>query len=284
MKKNISYIVVEEEIGLSLKEYLLSKDIPRQTLRKFRDSNRVLVDGEIREFWKPLLIGEEVSIDPYSKKTSNVKPISREFKILYEDYDYIVVDKPYDIYTHPTKDILKDTMANFVMSYLLEKNISTIHPINRLDKITSGVLIFGKHSLAQNNIVKQQVKKEYIALVEGNFKEESLTIDYPIKKFDGPSIRRVVAIDGKEAITKVSVISRGDDYSLLRIAILTGRTHQIRVHLAHIGYPVVGDFLYGKENAPRLFLHSHKYTFTTLREKKEIEVNSPIPQIFYDYL
>lgn len=122
-----------------------------------------------------------------------------------------------------------------------------------------------------------------MALVEGLVQEEEMLLNFPIKKFDGPSIKRIVAKDGKEALTKINLISRGDNYSLLRIRLFTGRTHQIRVHLSHIGHPVVGDFLYGEENAPRLFLHSHKYTFLSLRNKKEIEVVSPIPSIFFDY-
>lgn len=280
-KANLSYIVEKNEEGLSLKEFLLKKSFSRNFLRGIRANNQVLVNNRVQRFWIPLKQGEIVTIDPYLKTTSLIKPESNPLEILYEDEDYIALNKEVGIYTHPNRRILTGTLANSVIGYLLEKDITTIHPINRLDRVTSGVILFGKHPLAQKHVISQNVHKEYIALAEGNIEEDNFTIDLPIKKYPGPRIIRVVDSKGKKAITHIEVMSRGDRFSLLRVNIHTGRTHQIRVHLSHLGFPIVGDFLYGKENAPRLFLHSHKYSFKTFRNKKEIEVIAPIPQSFY---
>ena len=281
--KYLNYIVDKENSGLSLKEFLLRKNISRHFLIKLRDSDQVLVDGALQKFWLPLKDKQTVSLNPFLKVQSKVSPEAMDIDIAYEDEDFIAVNKPYNMATHPTGLHLNNTIANGVMNYLLKKQVFTLHPINRLDKTTSGIIIFGKHPLAQHHIFQQEIKKEYVALVEGLVQNEEMILNFPIKRFDGLSIKRIVAEDGKEALTRINLISIGDDYSLLRIRLFTGRTHQIRVHLSHIGHPVVGDFLYGEENAPRLFLHSHKYTFLSLRNKKEIEVVSPIPSIFFDY-
>lgn len=281
--KYLNYIVDKENSGLSLKEFLLHKNISRHFLIKLIDSDQVLVDGALQKFWLPLKEKQTVSLNPFLKVQSKVSPEAMDIDIVYEDEDFIAVNKPYNMATHPTGLHLNNTIANGVMNYLFKKQIFTLHPINRLDKTTSGIIIFGKHPLAQHHIFQQEIKKEYVALVEGLVQKEEMLLNFPIKRFDDISIKRIVAEDGKEALTKINLISMGDDYSLLRIRLFTGRTHQIRVHLSHIGHPVVGDFLYGEENAPRLFLHSHKYTFLSLRNKKEIEVVSPIPSIFFDY-
>lgn len=264
----INYIVTKENSGFSLKEFLLHQNISRHFLTKLRDSNQVFINGTIQKFWLPLKTNQKVSIDPFLKTPSNVNPETMTIEIIYEDEDFIAVNKPYNMTTHPTGLHPNNTIANGVMNYLLKQQVFTLHPINRLDRTTSGIIIFGKHPLAQHHIFQQKIKKEYVALVEGLVQEKEMLLNFPIKKFDGPSIKRIVAEDGKNALTKISLISKYGNYTLLRIRIFTGRTHQIRVHLSHIGHPIVGDFLYGEENAFRLFLHSHKYTFLTLREKK----------------
>lgn len=281
--KYLNYIVDKKNFGVSLKDFLLHKNISRHFLIKLRNSDQVLVDGALQKFWLPLRENQIVSLNPFLKVQSQVNPEAMDIDIVYEDEDFIAVDKPYNMATHPTGLHLNNTIANGVINYLLKKQVFTLHPINRLDKTTSGIIIFGKHPLAQHHIFQQKIKKEYVALVEGLVHEEEMLLNFPIKRLDGPSIKRIVATDGKKALTKINLISREDKYSLLRIRLFTGRTHQIRVHLSHIGHPLVGDFLYGEENAPRLFLHSHRYTFLPLRNKKEIEIVSPVPQIFFDY-
>lgn len=280
----INYIIDMNEEGMSLKDLLKSKELSSHYLIKLRNNDKVLVNGKVQKFWQPLNLNDQVTIDPYLDEPSNVLPVKMDLDILYEDDDYIALNKDYNVATHPTSRHLENTIANGVLYYLKANGFKTIHPINRLDKTTSGVIIFAKHPIAQHALTIKRPYKEYIALVEGVIEKDHDIIDEPIAKIDAPSIRRIVTNNGKDSRTEYFTLSRGDNYSLLRIILHTGRTHQIRVHLSHIGHPLVGDFLYGEENAPRLFLHSHLYVFEHFRDKKEVRVLAPQPPIFDYYL
>ena len=282
--QNIIYLLTDTEAGFSLKEFLTRKGISRHFLIKLRNNDKVTVDGHIQKYWLPLKAGQKIVLNPYLDEPANIEPVEMPLEIIYEDHDYIAINKPFNVATHPCSAHLTNTIANGVQYYLNSKGYQSLHPVNRLDKTTSGVVVFGKHPLAQHHIFQQTIQKEYVALVEGHVKENELLLNYPIKKIDGPSIRRIVAQDGKEAQTKYTLISTGDDRSLLRVELFTGRTHQIRVHLAHIGHPITGDFLYGTENTPRLFLHSFRYSVLSLRDNHKVEIEAPIPKSFYDYL
>lgn len=286
MKKDglINYIIGEAENGMSIKDFLNSKELSRNYLIKLRNNDKVTVNGEIYKFWTPLAIGDKVIIDPYLDEVSNVSPVKMALNILYEDYDYIALLKDYNMATHPTSGHMNNTIANGVIEHLQTKGLKSLHPINRLDKTTSGVIVFAKHPIAQHYLTLNRPYKEYVALVEGIVENDHELINLPIAKIDEPSIRRIVTPKGKESRTEYFVLSRSDKYSLLRIILHTGRTHQIRVHLSHIGHPLVGDFLYGEENAPRLFLHSGQIIFKHFRNNKEIRIIAPLPPIFNSYL
>lgn len=283
-KGNIEYLVTTEEDGLSLKDFLKRKGMASHGIIRLRNLDKVRVNGNIQRYWQPLSKGDQVLVDPYLDEPTTVIPVKMNLDILYEDDDYIALNKEYNVATHPTAGHLDDTLANGVVHHLLDKGYTSIHPVNRLDKTTSGVIIFAKHPIAQHALTAKRPYKEYRALVEGIVEKDHEVIEEPIAKIDAPSIRRIVTANGKNSITEYDVLSRGDKYSLLRIVLHTGRTHQIRVHLSHIGHPLVGDFLYGEENAPRLFLHSYLYSFIHFRTKKEVRVIAPQPPIFDFYL
>ncbi len=280
----INYTISLNEDGMSIKNFLNSKESSRHNLIKLRNNDKVTVNGKIHKFWTPVYEGDLITIDPYLDEVSNVKPVKMDLDILYEDSDYIALNKDYNIATHPTSGHMNNTIANGVLYHLQANGYKTLHPINRLDKTTSGVIIFAKHPIAQHALTLNRPYKEYIALVEGIVEKDHELINLPIAKIDEPSIRRIVTLKGKESRTEYFVLSRSDKYSLLRITLHTGRTHQIRVHLSHIGHPLVGDFLYGKENAPRLFLHSNVMIFKHFRNNKEVRVIAPQPPIFNSYL
>lgn len=280
----IDYTIDIDEEGMSLKDFLKSKELSSHYLIKLRNNDKVLVNGKVQKFWQPLKQYDQITIDPYLDEPSNVLPVKMDLDILYEDDDYIALYKDYNVATHPTSGHLENTIANGVLYHLQAHGFKTIHPINRLDKTTSGVIIFAKHPIAQHALTIKRPYKEYVALVEGVIQKDHDIIDEPIAKIDAPSIRRIVTDNGKDSRTEYIALSRGDNYSLLRIILHTGRTHQIRVHLSHIGHPLVGDFLYGEENAPRLFLHSHLYVFKHFRYNKEVRVLAPQPPIFDYYL
>jgi 23S rRNA pseudouridine1911/1915/1917 synthase len=280
----INYIINTDEEGLSLKDFLKRKELSSHYLIKLRNNDKVLVNGKIQKFWQPLSIGDQITINPYLDEPSRVLPVKMDLNILYEDYDYIALYKEHNMATHPTSGHMDNTIANGVIYHIQKEGLKSLHPINRLDKTTSGVIIFAKHPIAQHALTIKRPYKEYIALVEGVVEKDYDVIDEPIAKIDAPSIRRIVTDNGKESKTEYHTLSRSDKYSLLRIVLHSGRTHQIRVHMSHIGHPLVGDFLYGEENAPRLFLHSHLYIFKHFRDNKEVRVLAPQPPIFDYYL
>lgn len=283
-RRRLEYEVEEKDEGRSLRSYLEGKGFSRHFLIGLRNKDKVLVDGGLQMFWIPLHAGQHVSVDPYSDEASLVEPVEMDLEILYEDADYIALNKPYDMATHPVKAFKRDTLANGVQRHLNRQGIASVHPVSRLDKTTSGVILYAKHPLAQHVLTEARTTKEYVALVEGRVLKERDLIDLPIGKADGPTIRREVRPDGQEAHTEYEVLSSNDTYSLLRIRLHTGRTHQIRVHLSHIGHPLVGDFLYGKENAPRLFLHSRRLCFRHFRLGRELCIEAPLPDLFTSYL
>ena len=283
-KQMLEYQVGKDDAGLSMKSFLLKNGLSRHFLISLRDRDKVTVDGQVQMFWIPLLEGQKVILDPYSDEPSAVVPVEMVLEILYEDGDYIALNKPYDVATHPVKSFKLNTLANGALHHLNKQGILSIHPVSRLDKTTSGVIVFAKHPLAQHAFAESRNSKEYRALVEGRVAKDSELIDLPIAKVEAPSIRRIVTERGKEARTEYHVLRSNEKYSLLRILLHTGRTHQIRVHLSHIGHPLVGDFLYGEENAPRLFLHSTSICFTHYRLKRELCIEAPLPAIFDDYL
>lgn len=284
-KESINYRASTDDQGSPLDRYLRKQGISRHFLIHLRNQDRVLLNGRIQPFHTPLQVGDLIEVDPYLREESTVIPEGMDLDILYEDPDFLAINKPVGILSHPLGD--KEplgTIANGVRHYLLGQGITAVHLVNRLDRTTSGIILFAKHPIAQHHLTRHKPTKEYVALAEGILREDHGLIDAPIAKIDAPSIRRIVTPTGQASQTEYQVISRGDNHSLLRIILHTGRTHQIRVHLSHIGHPLVGDFLYGKENAPRLFLHAWRLTFRPLRSEGPLILTAPLPDLFEDYL
>ena len=219
-----------------------------------------------------------------------------EFSI-YEDKDIIVVNKPKGMVVHPANGNPDGTLVNAIMA-ICKDSLSgiggEIRPgiVHRLDKDTSGLLIVAKNDRAHVNMSEQiknhEVKKTYIALVRGIIKENEATIDMPIGR--SRSDRKKMAVDknGRNAITHIKVLKRYDKYTLLEINIETGRTHQIRVHLSHIGYPIIGDYTYS--NGKNEFgvigqcLHAKCLEFKHPVTGKEMKLEAPLPEYFEDIL
>ncbi len=206
---------------------------------------------------------------------------------LYEDEDFLLIDKPAGYVVHPTKGHPDRTMANGLTFYMEKTNqFFKIRFINRLDRDTSGVLALGKHSHAQDQFIQQnqrgQVKKEYLALVHGLVEAEQGTIDLPIGLKEPGDLKRRVYPEGRPSITHYRVQERFDSgYTLLSLTLETGRTHQIRVHLSHIGHPIVSDELYGQWSPhliERQALHASCLTFHHPRHDTPIQVKAPLPE------
>lgn len=188
--------------------------------------------------------GDVLSIN--LREDTNIKPnYELSVPIVYEDEDVIVYNKPPFMPVHPSKGHLDDTLANVFCAHMNNLGIkAAFHPINRLDRDTSGLCVVAKNSLS-TSILSKALEKQYTAVVCGNVSPKVGKIDAPITRLCGSIIKRCIAKDGQHAITNYKVESENTKYSLVRVNLETGRTHQIRVHFSHIGNPLAGDSMYG---------------------------------------
>jgi len=274
---------------LPIKELLRSHFKFSSRLNKIiKRENLILLNGiPVKTYLIPK-VGDEISV-MLPEEISDFIPEAIPIEILFEDTDLLILDKQPGIVVHPTKGHPLHTIANGVMKYMMDSNQNfKIRFINRLDMDTSGILLIGKNSHAQDNFTKQtkaeQVVKTYIAVVKGLVKEEAGIIDLPIGRPDLEKPERAVMTcgNGTPSITRFKVIQRFETgYTMMELVLETGRTHQIRVHLAHQGYPVVGDHLYGGSNVlliERQALHAHKLSFLHPITKEKMEIFAPIPK------
>ena len=216
---------------------------------------------------------------------ANFEPQNLEMGILYDDFDIIMVDKPPYMVVHPTKSHFDGTVANGVTDFIIKKGEKVkVRFVNRLDMNTSGLVIVAKnayaHHVLSTDMSENLVEKKYIAVVKGVMQEDEGTIDAPIYRPTDDSIKRVVDERGQRSITHYSVIERLDDATVVELKLETGRTHQIRVHLAHLGYGIIGDELYGyvDENLiKRQALHAYSLKFKQPRTREDLEFKAEIP-------
>ena len=267
--------------------------LSREAIQRLIKENKILVNGNsVKQSYK-VSIGDIITIEEEEPEEIDLKPQKMPLDIIYEDEDIIVVNKEKGIVVHPGNGNPDGTLANAVMEKCqgtLSGIGGKIRPgiVHRIDKDTSGLVIIAKNDKAHINLSEQiqarEVKKTYIALVRGLVKENEATINMPIGRSTKDRKKMAVTKNGKEAITHFKVIKRYAGYTLLELIIETGRTHQIRVHLSQIGYPIVGDTVYsnGKNpfNVEGQMLHAAKLKFKHPVNQKEIEVQAPLPEYF----
>ena len=275
----------------------LDKEISRVAVQRLIEEGNILVnDKKVKASYK-VVSGDVISINKPEAKEINLKAEDIPLDIIYEDEDIIVVNKPKGMVVHPAVGNPDGTLVNAIMNHCKDSLSGIggeIRPgiVHRLDKDTSGVLIIAKNDKAHINVSEQiknrTVKKTYIALVRGIIKENEATIDMPIGRSDKDRKKMAVSKKGKEAVTHFKVIQRYDGYTLLEIKIDTGRTHQIRVHMAEIGYPVVGDTVYSNGKNPfgvvGQMLHAKKIEFLHPTSDKEMIIEAPIPRYFQEVI
>ena len=293
------YIVSQEEKGKRLDTYIPSVDIDitRTSAQRLIEDGNILVNGKNAKVSYKIQENDKISVEIPKPKQIELKAQNIPIEIIYEDSDIIVVNKPKGMVVHPANGNPDGTLVNAIMA-ICKDSLSgiggEIRPgiVHRIDKDTSGLLIVAKndnaHVKMSEQIKNHEVKKTYIALVRGVFKENEATIDMPIGR--SPSDRKKMAVNknGKNAITHIKVLKRFDKYTLLRVNIETGRTHQIRVHLSHIGYPIVGDYTYsnGKNEFDVIgqCLHAQKLEFKHPITQKDMCLEAELPQYFKDIL
>ena len=287
--------VKKEEVGKRLDSYISNKkeEITRTAAQRMIEEGNILVNNKKQKVSYKVLEGDLIQIRPEEVKEIEIKPQEIPIEIIYEDNDIIVVNKPKGMVVHPANGNPDGTLVNAIMA-ICKDSLSGIggelRPgiVHRLDKDTSGLLIIAKNDKAHVNMSEQiknhQVKKTYIALVRGAVKENEATINMPIGRSTSDRKKMAVNKNGKEAITHIKVLKRYDKYTLLEVNIETGRTHQIRVHLSHIGYPIIGDYTYS--NGKNEFgvvgqcLHAKKLEFKHPITNKEMKLEAPLPEYF----
>ena len=291
-----NYIVNEEENGKRLDVYIASKDeeTTRSSAQRQIEQGNVVVNGKkITKVSYKIAKGDNITVEEQEPVEIELKAQDIPVDIIYEDKDIIVVNKPKGMVVHPANGNPDGTLVNAIMA-ICKDSLSgiggEIRPgiVHRLDKDTSGLLIVAKNDMAHVNMSEQikrhEVKKTYIALVRGIVKENEATIDMPIGRSNSDRKKMAVTKNGKNAVTHIKVLKRYDKYTLLEINIETGRTHQIRVHLAHIGYPVIGDYIYS--NGKNEFgivgqcLHAKSLEFKHPITGKDMKLEAPLPEYF----
>ena len=293
------YIVSQEEKGKRLDTYIPSvdTDITRTSAQRLIEDGNILVNGKNAKVSYKIQENDKISVEIPEPKQIELKAQNIPIEIIYEDSDIIVVNKPKGMVVHPANGNPDGTLVNAIMA-ICKDSLSGIggelRPgiVHRIDKDTSGLLIVAKndnaHVKMSEQIKNHEVKKTYIALVRGVFKENEATIDMPIGRSTSDRKKMAVNKNGKNAITHIKVLKRFDKYTLLQVNIETGRTHQIRVHLSHIGYPIVGDYTYsnGKNEFDVIgqCLHAQKLEFKHPITQKDMCLEAELPQYFKDIL
>ncbi len=271
----------------------LETNLSREAVQRMIKNGKILVNGKQEKPSYKTSIGETLTIEEEKAEEIDLKPQEMPLDVIYEDDDMLVINKEKGIVVHPGNGNPDGTLANAVMARCkggLSGIGGKIRPgiVHRIDKDTSGLVIIAKNDKAHinlsNQIQKRKVKKTYIALVRGVIKENEATINMPIGRSTKDRKKMAVSKNGKEAITNFKVLKRFTGYTLLEVNIETGRTHQIRVHLAEIGFPIVGDIVYsnGKNpfNVEGQMLHAAKLELKHPTTQKDVTFEATLPEYF----
>lgn len=277
---DIQLTVQPTEDHLSLSDFLAAMDIPRKTRHFLRMRKHVEINGQSLPFHTPVKTGDQVTLhiqqDDYPKHHV-LRGDKTLVDVLYEDEHLIIVNKPCHMKTHPNQPQEKDTLLNHVAAYL----DSDPYVVHRLDMETSGCILFAKNPvilpLLGRMLERKDIKRYYEAIARGHLTEPYLVIDQPIDRDKKDKRKRCVDQKGKKAITRVTVLDETATDTRIMCELDTGRTHQIRVHLAAIGHPLKGDPLYHPDDQPRLYLHAYELVLKHPLTQQTIVAHSDTP-------
>ena len=293
------YKITEEFVGLRLDKAISMKDssLSRVAVQRMIDEENILVNEKPTKTSYKLKLNDLVTIIKQEPKEVEIKAEDIPLDVVYEDNDILVVNKQKGLVVHPGNGNPDGTLVNAIMARCKDSLSGIggeIRPgiVHRIDKDTSGLLIIAKNDTAHINVSEQiknhEVKKTYIALVRGVIKENQATINMPIARSTKDRTKMAVSKTGKEAITHIKVLERFEGFTLLEVNIETGRTHQIRVHLSQIGYPIVGDFVYSNGKNPfgveGQMLHSSRLEFVHPTNGKQMNLEAKLPEYFENVL
>lgn len=290
---------IENESGrLDKVMSLLEKDLSRMAIQRMIETGKILVNDKLQKPSYRVNRGDKIVLEEEVAEDIDLKPDPEiPLDIIYEDKDMLIINKQKGIVVHPGNGNTEGTLVNAIMARCKDSLSGIggkIRPgiVHRIDKDTSGLIIVAKNDNAHINISKQiqerKVNKIYLALIRGEIKENSGTIVMPIARSITDRKKMAVNKNGKEAITHFTVLKRFKGYTLLELRIETGRTHQIRVHLAEIGFPIVGDKVYsnGKNpfNVEGQMLHAKSLEFIHPTNGEKVKFDAEPPKYFKDIL
>lgn len=279
------FTVSDEFNGVQAKHYLRkSCGVSARTLAKLKRQDGAMTKNGVHMTSVDVLKSGDVIKLIMPCDDNEIVPVKGNIDVLYEDEYMIAVNKPCAMPVHPVRNHQSNTLANLLRAYAQDKGEQyTFRAVNRLDKDTSGIVIIAKDRMTAAALMQgQRIKKEYAAICEGEILTPGV-IDLPIRLSDTSTMRRIAGDGGAPSITEYTPLKTENGCTLLRVVLKTGRTHQIRCHLSHIGHPLAGDDLYGGSRAliERQALHCVKSSFVHPFTEKNIEILAPIPQDFF---
>lgn len=297
MNRTLTYSITEAEQGLPISKYLKHLGYSSRSLVELKKMpESVLVNGKWEHLNFPLQTGDTLTIRIQENASSEkIPPVELPLDIVYEDEDLMVVNKPAGMPIHPSMNNYENSLGNALAWYFARQNKPFIFRcINRLDRDTSGLTVIAKHVVSAGMLSAMVASKgnsssgnpssaftrEYLALVRGEVTPLSGTISAPISRKEGSILERVIDFEqGERAVTHYQVVTEKNGYSLLSLQLETGRTHQIRVHMKYLGYPLIGDYLYNPdmEVISRQALHSYRLRFVHPITSKRMEFTVPLP-------
>ena len=298
----MNFVVDKDNVSKRLDIYLSEnlEDVTRSYIKTLIDDSKILVNNKKEKSGYKLKLNDIIDVTLEEKKSENIVVQDIPLEILYEDDDIIIVNKPKGMVVHPANGNYTGTMVNSLM-YSHQGKLSSINGVirpgivHRIDKDTSGILVVAKNDNAHKKLAAQfkvhSIKRKYVALVKGIIKEDSLTIDMPI----GRSVKdrkkmTVTNKNSRSAVTHIAILKRfySSNVTLVEAELETGRTHQIRVHMAYIHHPLVGDEIYGKKDnkfkVQGQMLHAKYLGFVHPSTGKFIEFEKDVPEYFKEVL
>lgn len=296
MKQHLK--VNESLVGLRLDHALnehLFNDKSRNYVQKLIKDESCLVNGKAVKSGYQLRLNDIIEIEEPEAKRLDLEAVDLKLDIIYEDDDVVVINKPQGMVVHPASSYHEPTLVHGLLHQIDE--LSTINGVirpgivHRIDKDTSGLLVVAKndasHQFLSSELQEHTIIRQYVALVYGDFIENEGTIDAPIARHPKNRLKMAVVATGKHAKTHFKVLERFGQFTLVQCQLETGRTHQIRVHMAYIHHPVVGDPIYGPKEVigkDGQFLHAQQLTFTHPTKKEQMTFTADLPPTFHDFL
>ncbi|NLZ49632.1 MAG: RluA family pseudouridine synthase [Clostridiales bacterium] len=287
MASVLEFEIKEKDNGRKLRDYLKNHiGLSTRLIRGAAVDGRIRIKDQRVKLNHILEAGDTIKIELSKEEDQNIEPEEMDLDIVYEDEDILVINKPPFTVVHPTRSHPSGTLANGVLYHFRSKGENCIvRLVSRLDRDTSGLIIVAKNQYSHMFLAKEMEKntliKGYTAVVWGNLKESKGTINAPIYRPTEDSIKRVVDPRGQESITHYEVVESLSKADVVKLRLETGRTHQIRVHLSHLGNPIIGDTLYGNDEEiliNRQALHASHLSFFHPRTKELINLSSDLPE------